>query len=104
MDIQEWIDTYKGKRTSSYPSKMLLKVLKYSYTMKIYSSGKISKALKADIPLMWISGKSRPDLRTINNFRSGRMQRVIEAENARENAVYGERVFGRIWRIHRIDK
>lgn len=78
MDIQALLSTYKGNGTSSYHPKMLLKVLVYSYTMKIYSSRKIAKALKEDIPFMWISGKSRPDFRTINNFRSGRLKGVIE--------------------------
>jgi transposase len=78
LDIQLLEATYKGSGTSSYHPKMMLKVLVYSYVMRIYSSRKISKALKEDITLMWISGRSKPDFRTINNFRSGRLKGVIE--------------------------
>lgn len=77
MDIQPLLDTYKGNGTSSYHPKMLLKVIVYAYVMRIYSSRKISKALREDVTFMWISGMNRPDFRTINNFRSGRLKEVI---------------------------
>ena len=57
---------------------MLLKVLVYAYAEKIYSSRRIAKALRENIHYMWISGGSRPDFRTLNNFRSSRMKGVIE--------------------------
>jgi transposase len=78
IDIQALLDTYKGNGTSSYHPRMLIKVLVYSYIMKIYSSRKIAKALREDITFMWISGKNAPDFRTINNFRSGRLKGVID--------------------------
>ena len=57
---------------------MLLKVLVYGYVMKIYSSRQIAKALREEINFMWLSGMQRPDFRTINNFRSGRLKEVID--------------------------
>jgi transposase len=78
LEIQALLDTYKGNGTSSYHPRMLIKVLVYSYIMKIYSSRKIAKALREDITFMWISGKNTPDFRTINNFRSGRLKGVID--------------------------
>jgi transposase len=57
---------------------MLLKVLVYAYAEKIYSSRRIAKALRENIHYMWISGGSRPDFRTLNNFRGSRMKGVIE--------------------------
>jgi len=58
---------------------MMLKVLVYAYTQKIYSSRKIAKALRENIHFMWISGENRPDFRTINDFRGSRMKGVIES-------------------------
>jgi len=78
MDIQALIKTYKGGGRSSYDPVMMLKVLVYAYVMKIYTSRRIAKALREDINFMWISGMQRPDFRTINNFRSGRLRKVID--------------------------
>jgi len=57
---------------------MLLKVLVYAYSQKIYSSRKIAKALRENIHFMWLSGESQPDFRTINAFRGSRMKGVID--------------------------
>src|SRR5512146_694703 len=78
MKIEALINTYKGGGRSSYDPLMILKVLVYGYVMKIYSSRKIAKSLREDINFMWLSGMQRPDFRTINNFRSGRLKGVID--------------------------
>lgn len=78
MNIEALIKTYKGGGRSSYDPLMLLKVLVYAYIMKIYSSRRIAKALREDINFMWLSGMQRPDFRTINNFRSGRLKETID--------------------------
>jgi transposase len=69
---------YEGGGTSSYHPKMMLKVLVYAYTQKIYSSRKIARAIRENIPFMWISGGNQPDFRTVNDFRGSRMKPVIE--------------------------
>jgi len=63
-----------------------LKVIIYSYVSKIYSVRNIAKALREDINFYWLSAMSFPDFRTINNFRSGRLKKVIDP-------VFGEMVF-----------
>lgn len=78
MDISDLINTYQGGGTSSYHPRMLLKVLLYAYSVKIYTGRKIAKALTQDIHFMWLSAMSRPDFRTINNFRSSKAKQVIE--------------------------
>ncbi len=70
MDIQPLLKSYKGGGTSSYHPRMLLKVLLYAYTQKIYTSRKIAKALREDITVMWLAGNNKPDFRTINRFRA----------------------------------
>jgi transposase len=37
-----------------------------------------AKALCEDVNYMWISGMQRPDFRTINIFRSGRLKGVVD--------------------------
>lgn len=78
MDIRSLIETYEGSGTSAYHPRMLTKVLLYAYAMKLYTGRKIAKALREDVNFMWLSAYSRPDFRTINNFRSGVLKDTIE--------------------------
>ena len=78
LDLRPLLAQYKGGGTSSYHPQMLLKVLVYAYSQKIYSSRKIAKALRENIHFMWLSGEQRPDFRTINDFRGSRMKGVID--------------------------
>ena len=78
LDISGLINQYKGGGTTAYHPRMLLKILLYAYSVKIYTGRKIAKALRQDIHFMWLSGMSRPDFRTINNFRSSKAKEVIE--------------------------
>jgi transposase len=78
LDLSPLLAKYRGGGTSSYHPQMMLKVLVYAYTQKIYSSRKIAKALRENIHFMWLSGEQRPDFRTINDFRGSRMKGVID--------------------------
>lgn len=78
LNIEPLIATYKGDGTSAYHPLMLLKVVVYAYVCKVYSSRRIAKALREDVNFMWLSGMQRPDFRTINGFRSGRLKEVID--------------------------
>jgi len=78
MNIDPLLKRYKGGGTSSYHPGMMLKVLVYAYTQRIYSSRMIAKALRENIHFMWISGKNTPDFRTINRFRSSVLKGLIE--------------------------
>ena len=58
-----------------------------------------SKAVREQIPFMWLSGGNRPDFRTLNLFRSSRLSDTIEdiftsilkllVENESEQSRYG---------------
>ena len=78
LDITNIINKYVGGGTSSYHPRMMLKVLFYSYLSNVYSCRKIEKALQENIYFMWLSGKSVPDFRTINNFRGQRLKGEIQ--------------------------
>ncbi|NQX49154.1 transposase, partial [Paenibacillus tritici] len=69
---------YPGGGRDSYHPKMLTKVIIYAYTQRIYSSRQIAKAVRENIPFMWLAGRQRPDFRTLNRFRSQRMRNVLE--------------------------
>lgn len=69
---------YKGGGTSSFHPQMMLKVLVYAYTQRIYTSRQIAKALRENIHFMWLSARSQPDFRTLNDFRGKIMKPVID--------------------------
>lgn len=77
LDIEPLLAKYKGGGTSSYHPRMLLKVIVYAYTQKVYSSRKIEKALWENIGFMWISGGNKPDFHTVNNFRGDTMKEAV---------------------------
>ena len=56
MELDSVLNSYPGGGAPSYHPKMMLKVLIYAYTQKIYSSRQIAKALIEQIPFRWISG------------------------------------------------
>ncbi|ASV70223.1 hypothetical protein CKF48_23370 (plasmid) [Cytobacillus kochii] len=57
---------YKGGGRSSYHPKMMVKVLLYAYSQKVYSCREIAKLLEENIPAMWLAAMQKPDYRTIN--------------------------------------
>lgn len=79
MDLTSLLCHYPGGGCSSYHPRMMLKVLIYAYTQKVYSSRMIAKALREQIPFMWIAGNNRPDFRTINRFRATVMKQTVES-------------------------
>jgi len=78
LDLETLLKQYKGGGASSFHPGMMLKVIVYAYSEKVYSSRRIAKALRENVNFMWISGRSQPDFRTINHFRSSRMKDVID--------------------------
>ncbi|BFH11819.1 IS1182 family transposase [Paenibacillus melissococcoides] len=78
LDDQIFASAYPGGGRHSYHPKMLTKIIIYAYTQRIYSSRQIAKAVRENIPFMWLAARQRPDFRTINRFRSERMKDVLE--------------------------
>lgn len=69
---------YPGGGRHSYHPKLMTKVVIYAYTQRIYSSRQIAKAVRENVPFMWIAARQTPDFRTINRFRSERMKDVLQ--------------------------
>lgn len=78
MDLNTVVNSYQGGGTSAYDPRMMVKVLLYAYSMKIYTGRRIAQALRQDVTFMWLAAYNRPDFRTINNFRSGVLKQSIE--------------------------
>lgn len=79
LNISSIESKYKGGGTSSYNPRMLIKVLVYGYMCNTFSGRKIERQLKENIIYMWLSGYSTPDFRTLNLFRSQRLNGDFES-------------------------
>lgn len=78
LDDALFASAYPGGGRHSYHPKMMTKIIIYAYTQRIYSSRQIAKAVRENIPFMWLAGRQRPDFRTLNRFRSERMKDLLE--------------------------
>ena len=70
IDLSSITDKYQGGGCSAYAPEMMMKVLVYAYSQKIYSGRRIVHELKTDTAFMYLSGLQYSDFRTICNFRS----------------------------------
>jgi transposase/Asp-tRNA(Asn)/Glu-tRNA(Gln) amidotransferase C subunit len=78
MNLEPILKQYKyGGGASRYAPLMMLKVFVYAYSVGIFSSRKIAKALRENIHFMWLSGRQTPDFRTINKFRNTKLKPVM---------------------------
>lgn len=69
---------YEGGGTSAYHPVMLLKIILYAYSQRIFSSRRIAKALRENIHFLWLSRMNQPDFRTVNRFRGVILRETIE--------------------------
>jgi len=73
MDLSAIENLYSANGCRAYHPKMLLKVLVYGYTIGLRSSRKLADRLGEDVVFIWLSGQSRPDFRTISDFRKDKL-------------------------------
>ncbi len=63
----------------SYHPAVLLKIYIYGYLNRIQSSRRLEREAQRNVELMWLTGRLRPDFKTIANFRkdNGRAIRKV---------------------------
>ena len=59
-----------------YHPAMMLKVIFYAYAVGIFSSRKIAKAMKDQVPFIFLSAWQKPDFRTISDFRKNNLNEL----------------------------
>jgi len=69
LDIAPLTKKYHRLGQHAYYPGMLLSVLFYAYSQGVFSSRKIAERLCFDVRFMYLSGRQRPDFRTISDFR-----------------------------------
>lgn len=90
--IREFVDTIKltdygfeedhtKEGRPSYSNNLLLKIWMYSYYEKIYSTRKIEKACRHQMPLIWLTSMITPDHNTIWRFfkkNKGKLKKIFK--------------------------
>jgi transposase len=103
MDLRELgVDEDEQKRkmgASSFPIRVMLKLMCYGYSDGVFSSRKLESKLKSDTRYMWLCNGLKPDHVTIAEFRRkniGALQKMlIETVKicAREGLIKGNQIF-----------
>jgi len=78
IDTSVLDEQYDGGGTSAYHPVMMLKVILYAYSQRIFSSRRIAKALRENTHFLWLSRMNQPDFRTVNRFRGVILRKTIE--------------------------
>lgn len=73
-----WDDIFTGGGAPCYHPAIMLKVILYAYSQKIYSCRNIAKAVRQDITFMWLVDMERPSFNTINRFRTEYFKNILE--------------------------
>lgn len=71
-------DKFNEEGNTAYHPRMMLKVLLYGYAKGIYSSRRIAQELESNIFFWYLSGKQKPNFRTICLFRARHAEELKE--------------------------
>lgn len=69
LDLSAIVKAYRGSGSASYHPAMLLGLLIYGYTTKVFSSRAIERATYDSVAFRFIAGNEHPDHDTIASFR-----------------------------------
>ncbi|MFD1708969.1 transposase [Siminovitchia sediminis] len=69
---------YSGGGRPPFHPKLMLKVILYGYSQKVYSCCEIEKLTRENLPAIWLAAGQKPDFRTINDFRGNRMKHLMD--------------------------
>ena len=82
MDYSEFDQKYAGAGHPAYHPRILVKLIVMAQVDSIRSSRKIAKAARENVVYIYLTEKTRPDFRTINEFRkaNGKLIRNVFRE------------------------
>lgn len=69
---------FKEEGNPAYHPRMMLKIILYSYAKGLYSSRKMAQELESNIFYWYLSGRQKPDFRTICLFRARQASELKE--------------------------
>ncbi|MBV6439389.1 MAG: IS1182 family transposase [Haliscomenobacteraceae bacterium CHB4] len=69
---------YEGGGRSPYHPKLMIKVWVYGYCTRVYTTRPLARAIREQLPFMWLAGGQQPNFKTLSEFRGNRMQGMID--------------------------
>lgn len=78
LSIKELEAYYPGGGCSAYHPKMMIKVWLYGYCTGLYTTRPLARAIREQLPFMWLAGGQQPNFKTLSEFRGHRMQGMID--------------------------
>ena len=69
---------YVGGGRSAYHPKMMIKLWIYGYCERIYTSRRLTKMIRENVNYIWLSGGQQPCFKTMSDFRSGKLQEMVD--------------------------
>lgn len=69
---------YVGGGRSPYHPKMMIKVWVYGYCTRVYTTRPLARAIREQLPFIWLGGGQQPNFKTLSEFRGNRMQGMID--------------------------
>lgn len=79
VDLSRVFAEYTGGGAPNYSPRMMLKVIAWSYVNNEYSSRRMERSCKENVPCMWLAAMARPDHNTINSFRTHRLGKHLKS-------------------------
>ena len=78
LDLRCLYDKLSSTGNPSYHPKMMIKLLFYAYTQKVFTSRRIAGKLNTDVAFIFLTGMQRPDFRTIADFRKNNLAEISD--------------------------
>lgn len=78
IDMAALEQYYPGGGSSPYHPRMMIKVWIYGYIMGTWTSRKLARAIREQLPFMWLAGCQQPNFKTLSEFRGNRMEGMID--------------------------
>ena len=78
IEMSELEVYYRGGGCSPYYPKMMIKLWIYGYCERVYTSRRLSKMTRENIYYMWLPGGHQPCFKTLSDFRSGKLQKMVD--------------------------
>lgn len=78
IELRELDRYYSRRGCPAYDPRMMIKVWIYGYCSQVYTSRPLAQKLREDLGFMWLAGGQQPCFKTLSDFRSKRMQGLVD--------------------------
>jgi transposase len=73
-----WDHLFTGGGAPAYSPRLMMKIILYAYSCKLFTSRQIARAVRQDVTFMWLTGMDQPSFNTINRFRGDHFKEILD--------------------------